>query len=196
MPVLYGDTLYNAQAVSVAALTSDNSYSAPVPLRKLEQFRFAFEADTDEIQTGGLMTDLLTVTTHGTATLSNAAFNYEALLAMLGTAVVGSESGSTPNQSATVDLLVGGAGLGYFGLIGLFTSQDGANVLAGLPKAMLTEVPGVNVGQNQFRRVDVPLRFIAPSTTVRKACRIVLNESAASVPTDASGFAAFFNGLF
>jgi len=190
----YGDVIQNITAMYVAALGSDNSYGTPALIDYGQQLSWEFESDTDEIKSYGLIVESLAIPIKATGTLVQASMDLASFAIM--TSNSSSESDSAPDRVKTVDVQVGGSGLPYFGIIAAFASPSGANVIAGFPKCMLETVPGFNVEQNTFRVAEVSINMFSPSTTIRKVSRYKKYETAAAIPSDASGFDTFFDGMF
>ena len=132
----YGDVIYNITSMYVAALQSDNSYGTPSYIDYGQQLSWEYESDEDEIKSYGQIVEKLTIPIKATGTFMQASMDL-ASFAIL-TSNSASESGSTPNRLKTVDILVGGAGLPYFGIVAAFAAPSGANMLAGFPKAKLS----------------------------------------------------------
>lgn len=190
----YGDVIYNITGMYVAALQSDNAYGTPSYIDYGQELSWEYEADNDEIKSYGLIVESLSIPTKATGNFMQASMDF-ASFAIL-TSFSGSESGSTPNQVNTLDLLVGGAGLPYFGIIAAFAAISGANMLAGFPKCKLQTIPGFTIEQNTFRTSEVGIDMFAPSTTVRKVSRYKKYETAAAIPSSANDFDTYFNGMF
>lgn len=188
--VAYSEVLYNITEAKVALLANDNTYGTPVAIDYLQTLTFEYEADTDEIMSGGLIVETLAIVKKATGEVSNAAMNWAAMAVMCG--LTAGDYGTTPNQYGVMDFAVGGAGLPYFGLIMRAEATLGGNVIIGFPKAKLQTYPGFEMDQNKFRLGSAGFDAVAPSTTVRKAVRVKKNETAGSVPTSAADFLAFF----
>lgn len=190
----YGDVIYNITDMYVAQLQSDNSYGTPSQIVYGQQLSWEYESDNDEIKSYGLIVESLSIPIKATGTFMQAAMDF-ASFAIL-TSFSGSESGTTPNQVNTLDIQVGGSGLPYFGICAAFAAPSGANMIAGFPKCKLSTVPGFTIEQNTFRTSEVGIEMFAPSTSVRKVSRYKRYETAGSIPSDASAFDTYFNGMF
>lgn len=189
----YGDIIYNVTDAWVARLNADGTYGTPQKIEYLQTFSFEFETDEDTLKAYGLNVELLSVPIGATGTLGEASLQWGAVGIMTGNAE--SSSGSTPNEVKTVDMLVGGAGLPYFGLIVSYAATEG-NAHIGFAKCKLASLPSFNAEQNTFRTSEIGFNAVAPSTTIRRVARIVKNETAAVVPSTAGGFDTFFDPLF
>lgn len=188
----FGDIIYNITDMYVAPLTG-STYGTPARVEYVSSLSFEFETDEDTIKAYGLTVEKLSVPTGITGTLAEASLNWSAASVMTGMSEA--SSGTTPNAVKTLDMLMGGAGLPYFGLIAAYASLEG-NALLGFPKCKLGSLPAFTVEQNVFRTAEISMMMLAPSTTVRKALRLRKNETAASVPSAQADFQAFFAGMF
>lgn len=190
----YSDVIYTPKIAYVASLNVDNSYGTPQLVEYLQKFDFEFESDTDEIMSGGQIVETLSIPKKGTGTISMAALNFSTLAILAGLSET--PLGTTPNRYNTIDVLTGGEGMPYFGIIAEFASTLGGNLLAGFPKAQLSTVPGFTVDQNKFRIGEAEIYMVSPSQTIRKNGRLRKFETASAIPTTAEAFEAFFDGLF
>lgn len=186
----YANEIYNPTSAYVARLLSDGSYGTPVYIAKLEKIGWSFEADTDEIKAYGMITDGLTIPTKATGTIDIAHMNIEALTVM--TEHDTYEYDTTPNRRTRTVVFAGGAGLPYFAIIAAFAAQNGANMIGGFAKAMLTTYPAFDIDQNQFRRASTEFNAYAPDVANRRLYAQDNYETAGGIPTTAEGFATFF----
>ena len=193
MPV-YGEVIYNPTEVMIAKLKNDNTYEAPVAVEYLGKLSFEVEADTDELMSGGMIVETLAIPKKNTGEMTMGKLNMAAMAAMCNYPT--GEYYSTPNRVSVLDMLMGGEGLPFFGMIVAYASTLGANLMVGFPKAKLQTVPGFDVDQNKFRIGSANFDAIAPSTTVRKAARFKLNETAATIASfygaSAGNFLSYF----
>lgn len=194
----YGEIIMNVTGIRVATLNADNTYDTPSYVEYGGDISFEFEMANNELSAYGMIVEALAVAQKVTGNFVDGTFSFDVLMQMLGAGSFNAEdeSGVTPDRYRVAEAMMGGSGNGYFGMIASLAAKNGSNVLVGVPKAMLETVPGIAVAQNEFRTTDVAFNAYAPSTAVRKAIRIKRNETAASIPTDASGFATFFAGMF
>lgn len=191
----YGEVLYNINTAYVAALDlDDNTYGTPVRFHYMEQFEFEFEADEDEIKSGGMVVDKLSITNKATGKITNASMNMAAMLVMYG--LQSSTSGSGDTEMTEMDFLVGGEGNGWFGMIMRAEAKNGANALIGFPKCMMSGLPPFQMGQNEFRRAEMDWEAIAGDEAIRKIMRLRRYKTANNVPTTAEGFDLYFDGFF
>lgn len=194
----YGEIIMNVTGIRVATLNADNTYTTPAYVEYGGDISFEVEMANNELSAYGMIVESLAVAQKVTGNFVDGTFNFDVLAAMLGAGTFNaeSESGTTPDRYRVANLLMGGAGNGYFGMIASLAAKDGANVLVGVPKAMLETVPGIAVAQNEFRTTDVGFNAYAPSTSIRRALKIKRNETAEAVPATANDFGAFFAGMF
>lgn len=190
----YAQVIKNITGIYVASLKSDNTYNTPAYVEYGGDVSFEFEMDENELDAYGMTVESLAVVKKATGSFQDGTFNFAVLKEMVGGGSWSSqsESGSTPNRYQVGDVLAGGEGNGYFGMIAAFAGTNGSNMLVGFPKAMLGQFPAFDAGQNEFRVTEVDFNAYAPSTAIRKAVRFKRNETAASIPTTANDFLAFF----
>lgn len=181
---------YNLVQIKIAALdTADYTFGTPVELEYGQELGFEAAADNQELKAYGLTVQLLSVITHFTGTLSQGLIDVNAYSILVGEASV--DSGSPVTQS-TLDYLVGGAGLPYFGLIGRLASVGGADIHLGFPMCKLDRVPNFQIRQNEFIMPSSGIKMIAPDTTTRKAARLRRHVTTTAITAD---FDAFFTGI-
>lgn len=187
----YGEIVYNPTDSWIATYDPvAGEFSLPVRVDYIQQVTFEYESDTDEIKTAGLIAESLAVITKGTGELSQASLDFAGMTVLTGYG--STEFNTTPNRYSVQDIVVGGEGLPYFAMITSYAATNGANALVGFAKMKLETVPGWTVDQNQFRIGSANFNAFPPSTTYRKAARIVRYETAAIVPQTAEGFLEFF----
>lgn len=191
----FSEVIYNPTRVIVATLNNDNSYGTPVDVDYFEKVSFDFEADEDEIKSGGLIVESLSVATKVTGTMDNGALNFAAMGIIQGDSPIATY-GVTPNRYQYMDVTVGGSGNPYFGMIVTYASTLGGNLLVGFPKAMLTKKPGFDVDQNKFRVGSADFKAVAPSTLSRRVARLIKYETATSLTLTSGYMAGVFNGMF
>lgn len=191
----YSEVVYNPTDLIVAKLNNDNTYGTPVRIDYFEKVTFDFEADTDEIKSGGLIVEALSIATKVTGSLDNGALNFAAMSIIQGDTPTTSY-GVTPNQYQYADITVGGSGNPYFGLIVLYASTLGGNLLAGFPKAMLSKKPAFEVDQNKFRVGSAEFGAYAPSVISRRVARLLKYETATTLQLTSAYVQGIFNGMF
>lgn len=187
MTIEFGDVLFNVRNMKVAPLLASGAYGGAVVLDYGNTMSFAVESDTDELMSYGMAVERLSIPVRVTGTFQQGAYNAIALWILTG--MVTTSSGTTPNQIADTEILGGGSGLPYFGLIGDFAATNGASGLVLLRKVQLDAIPEWKVEQNKFRLSEVSFTGMAIDTTGRKMIKIRRNETAAAIP-DFNQFAA------
>ena len=107
-------------------------------------------------------------------------------------------SGTTPNQIKDFDPHAGGAGLGYFGVIGTTAGQNGALVAVGHEKVQLKNSIVVNADgeANKFNINEADAySYVPPNRSKLFKFRTFETASDFTPPADGAAFAAFFNAL-
>lgn len=191
----FSEVIYNPIDLIVAKLNTDNSYGTPVRVDYFEKVAFDFEADEDEIKSGGLIVEKLSIATKVTGTMDNGALNFAAMSILQGDAPTTVYS-TTPNQYQYTDITVGGAGNPYFGLLVQYASTLGGSLIAGFPKSMLTKKPGFDIDQNKFRVGSAEFNALAPSVISRRVARLLKYETAPSFVLTSAYVQGFFSGMF
>jgi hypothetical protein len=187
MPTEFADVVYTLTNLVVARLKADLTYDVVSRALGLgNQLSFSVKADNDQLRSYGMVARLLTILTNAEGMLSAGAVEADVLWILTGHNTT--SSGSAPNRVGTVDVLAGGSGLPYFGVVGAFASEDGANALIGLRRAMLDTFPEWTVEENKFRVAETKFTAIPIDTTSRKLHRIKRNETAAAIPGDLNTF--------
>jgi hypothetical protein len=187
----YGETVFTLTNLIVAAWDGAN-YGAPVTVGHRQKMNIEPQFDTDTIKAGGMMRAALSVATHNTFTLEYAKLQSTVLAVIAGETP--STSGVTPSQKTAFGLVGGGAGMPYFGVIGVFASEDGGNILVGLPLCKLDKYPAMGNDQNQFAVYSVSGTGIANEVSSAPSQLVFFeqNETAATAPADAAAVDTFF----
>jgi hypothetical protein len=185
----YGERLFTLTALTVAPWDGA-AYGSPVAVGDRQQLQVTPQMDTDEVKAGGVVVALLSVATHVTFTLAYARLQ-PAVLSVIATDSP-TTSGSSP--AAVTDFGTMGGGLPYFGVMGAFASEDGGNVLIGLPLCKLDSAPAPANDQNQFATYSVTGRGIANPASDSPGRLLVVRqyETAAALPADADAVDTFF----
>jgi hypothetical protein len=190
----YSEVTYNVTEAYVAALTVTNTYGTPVPIDYIGKFSFTVESDTDELMSAGQIVETLAIPKKNTGELSQGSLDFNAMAVLCG--YTQGNYSTTPNQYAVLDMLMGGSGLPFFGLLVAYASTLGGNVLVGFPKAKLQTVPGFEADQNKFTVRTAGFDAIAPTTTRRASARIRRQETAATLAAGYGASAGAFLGYF
>lgn len=186
----YSEVIYNPTAAWVAQANADTTFGTPVNVDYIQQVTFEYESDTDEIKSAGQFVESLAVPTKATGELSQASLDFPGMSVITGYG--NTNFGATPNQYGIMNILTGGAGLPYFGMIVAYASTNGGNLLVGFPKMKLETVPGFTVDQNTFRIGTANFNAYAPSVVIRQVVRYRKYETAAQIPQTAQDFEDFF----
>lgn len=177
----FGEVVYTLTDLVIAALNSDGTYGTSLALDYGQSLTIEPIADNDTLKAFGMNVELLSVPIGAKFTLAQGSVQFAALEILLGLTAV--DSGTTPNQISTLDMLGGGAGLPYFGIIGKMASINGGAFKVGGFKAKLDSIPQIGVEQNKFVLPEVTGQFAAQNTTTRKLFRIKREETAAAIGT-------------
>src|SRR5512145_1000907 len=186
----YGDTIYNPTAAYLATLNADGTYGTPALFDKLGKLSFQYESDTDQIKSGGMILETITIPTKVKGDMDQASLDYAAW--SIYTGFGHTEFGVTPARYDITTPKLGGEGLPYFGLIVAYAALFGANLLVGFPKCKLDNLPSFSVDQNKFNVGSAQWSAMAPSVFTRMAGIYKKHETAAAIPTSAAAFKAFF----
>lgn len=194
MALEFAGVIYNPKRIIVSTVSAAGVFGTPVDLDYFQKASFDVEADQDEIKSGGLIVEKLSVATKVVGTLSSGSLNFLARAIMEGDTPT-SIYGSSPNQYQYLDITVGGPGNPYFAMIIEYAATFGGNVLIGFPKSMLTQKLGNDVDQNKFRIGEAEFEAVAPNPLIRRACRILKYETAATMQLTSGYMTGFFNGM-
>jgi hypothetical protein len=186
----YGDVIYNPTAAYAAAWLAGNTFGTPVPIDYIGTLSFEYESDTDQVKSGGMIVETITIPTKVAGEMNQGSLDYLTWGVMTGFAA--NEYSTTPNRYYITTPKLGGEGLPYFGLIVAYAAVGGANLLVGFPKAKLDNVPGFTVDQNKFRIGSANWTAVAASTITRMAGLYKKYETASAIPTTAAAFLQFF----
>lgn len=179
MPRSYGEVPYTLVDLKVASYNIlTGTYGSPFSLDEIQTLEFTPVADNDQIKAFGRLRHLLSVSTHVEYKFSQAGIDFEALATIAG--MTNASSGTTPNQSGTLDAEFDGESLPYFGLVGKILAEAGADVHIGLPVCMLDAIPGLKFEQNKFVMGEASGKAIARESD-NKAIKILRHETAGAI---------------
>lgn len=152
------------------------------------------QADNDQLRDSGAVTRALSVVTVIDGVLGAGAWDTEAVAVLTGSS--SSSSGAQPNRVATMKHFAGGAGLPYWGLIGVAPTDDGGVVAVGLKICKANSQPALEWDgkENKFHVGEMEFVAIADSTGliwVHKRYETAADWASAR-PTNAATFLAFF----
>jgi hypothetical protein len=123
-------------------------YGTVVSLAEGQTLQFEPQADTDQKKSYGVVTRLLSVFTSVNVTIGVGLIQANAWWTMVG--VDQSETGESGEETQSLGIDGGGAGLPYFGVVGNFASDDAGDVVIGIPRVKLDAPPSLSSEQNQF----------------------------------------------
>jgi hypothetical protein len=194
----YGDVIYNPKAAVVAAITAtdpDIVYGTPVFVDYIDRVSFEFEADNDELNSGGQTVEAISIIKKGTGTLMLGSLDLTgSSVPMLG--ITAQTYGTTPNRYTIAKPKTGGQGLPYFGMIVEYAALNGANCVVAFPKCLLETYPAFDVEQNRFRRGEAAFSFFSPSVIKRELYLLRTNETAAALPATQLAFQSYLEDLW
>lgn len=174
----YGDVLFTlVQCFVQTHNIITGAFGTAIELLEPQTFEFGFEADNDTIKAAGYNQHLLTVTTGATFKLSAAGITFDALAAICG--ATNESSGTTPNQLRRLRFGAGGAGLGYFALVGRMAGEQGDDAWVGLPYCKLDSPPNWKAEQNKFIMSEVSGKAIKSGSY--NLVEIFAHETAAAI---------------
>ena len=156
----FGEVSYTLTDLLVARYDfTAGTYGTPVALADGQMLKIEHEADNDQLRGYGQKTRLLTVTVGAKITLGQGGVDMAAMVIIAGVSTA--TSGTAPNRVRSVDFPAGGAGLPYWGVIGVAATDDGgtnrwrkaadteANDGTAPPTPALTAIEAVSVCDSQ-----------------------------------------------
>lgn len=144
----FAEVSYTLTDCIVAAYNKTaNTYSTVGSLASGQMVEIEPEADNDALRGYGAKTALLSVITG--AKLMFGAGGVDRSVMEIVAGVTNSTSGTTPSQVAKTTYKAGGAGLPYFGLIGVAATDDGGLKVIGLQCCKLDTFPKFTLDGNE-----------------------------------------------
>lgn len=192
----FGEVQYTLTDVIVAAYDkSADTYGTPAALAGGQIVDVEPEADTDELRAWGYIEEVLAVNIAAKVSFGAGGVDRSVLAIVNG--VANATSGSGDTQHATTRFVAGGAGMPYFGLIGVGATTDGGVAVVGLPAVKLNSFMKFMLDgkENKFNTSEVEGRAIPillganAQLMVVKSIRTV---AAWVAPTSGANFKAFF----
>lgn len=179
----------------VAQWVSTTSYGIPASIAGGQRMEVAVTSDTDQLREYSAIVEGLAVVVGGEVTLKQGGIDFSALATITNNAT--RTSATTPNRLREMDVVAGGAGLNYFGVLGRVPTTDGGATIVGLPKVKLNSFPSWTLDgeTNKFFIAETEGMFFAVTNAgVTKVMRIRSYETASDFVTPASGgaFSNFF----
>ena len=188
----FGELSYTLTDLLISEYNADNTNETPISVANGQMYVSEPEHDTDQLRGYGQKVEGLSVPVGSKVSLKMGGIDYSVLAAM--GAVTISGSGTTPNQVNTIDAPAGGAGLGYFSVIGKVAATNGAIAVIGHRKIMLDVIPKLTAdGESNKFNISEAAGYSFPVSN--KLFRIKTYETAAdfTTPVDGTAFAAFFS---
>ena len=188
----FGELSYTLTDLLIAQLNADDTNDSPISVANGQMYVSEPEHDTDKLRGYGQYTAGLSVPIGSKVNFKMGGVDYSVLEAM--GAVTISGSGTTPNQVNTIDVPAGGAGLGYFSVIGKVAATNGAIAVIGHRKVLLDVVPKITAdGEANKFNISEAAGYSFPMSD--KLFRVKTFETASDfvTPADGTAFAAFFS---
>jgi len=191
----FGNVPFNITSMVVCAQNASGAHTGdPVRLANGQMMSIDPESEKlDPLMGYGKRVELATILLSATFSLSQGGLDLAAWKILTGLTL--DESGTTPNQGQEAHKAAGGAGLPYFGLIGSLASTNSSNVLMGLCRAKLDNMPSLNAEQNNFVIPEVEGETIRnPGSGYEDVPFIIKTyETAAEITLTSDFFDTFFN---
>lgn len=188
----FGELSYTLIDLLISEYNADGTNEIPISVANGQMYVSEPEHDTDKLRGYGQYTEGLSVPVGSKVSLKMGGIDYSVLAAM--GAVTISGSGTTPNQVNTIDAPAGGAGLGYFSVIGKVAATNGAIAVIGHRKIMLDVIPKLTAdGEANKFNISEAAGYSFPVSN--KLFRIKTYETASGfiTPTTGANFAAWFS---
>lgn len=192
----FGEVSYTLTNCTIAAYSiTGNTYSTPADLAIGQTVEIEPDSDNDELRSYGVKARILSVVTGAKVKVGMGGVDISILAIMGG--ISNYTSGLTPNQMRRSLFPAGGAGLPYFGLIGLMATDDGGAMAVGLQAVKLNSYPKYTLDgkENKFNMSET--EGYAVPVTISSASELMVirtYETAANytAPTTGANFLAFF----
>lgn len=190
------EVLYTLSNVIVAAYDKvADTYSTPAELAGGQLVTLEPEADNDQLRAWGYVDELLSVVIGAKLTVGFGGVDRSVLAILSGVSNATSGSGST--EHATTAYTAGGAGLPYFGLIGVGPTTDGGVAVIGVQCAKLNQHPTFTLDgkENKFMLNEVEgmaIPILISSVPRLMTVKAIRTAAAWVAPTSGANFKAFF----
>ncbi len=152
--------------------------------------------DTDEINSSGFRTDVLTVKRAVDLMIDVAGYDFDVTAIMTGGTVT--STGTTPNQQRKYVVNPGGDGFPYFGMICVGRVEGGGLLVWGAPAVKLKNEPMLSLDgeESKYTRASMEAASIGVELTSGVVYSDVFksyeSSSSFTVPADATAFRAWF----
>lgn len=193
----YAEIQYTLSDLIVAEYSKTaNTYGVVESLANGQTLDVEPENDTDQLRGYGKVSALLSVNIGAKLKLSAGGVDAGAFQIMTGTSNY--TSGTTPNRMRRQRFQSGGAGLPYFGAIGVAPTDDGGKVAVGLQACKLNAHPkfSMNGKENKFNMQEIEgyaIPIAISGTDIVMTVRYFETASDWVAPTTAATFLAFFS---
>lgn len=170
---------------------TEDLYETPIALADGQTMDVDPENDTDQLRGYGVKTALLSINVGAKITLGQGGMHTQALQAITG--AVTNTSGTTPNRVVTINFPAGGAGLPYWGAIGVMATDDGGLIVVGLRAIKLDKYPKITLDgkENKFN-VPESDGYAIPISSLCIREKRYETASDWTAPTTGADFKAFF----
>ena len=192
----FGETVIQLTDLYAAPLEADNTFGTPVRIPVVEEFKFEFEHDEDEIKAYGVLVELLSVPIGATSEATEAKLDWATWPVLVG--ATPATTGVDPNQIESIEIAGGGEGVPYHGLMSVFATTNNQRLAVGFCKSKVMSIPGFDMGQNQFRRGKIEWKHVAGSDAIRKFWKAQRYQTAGDLVdfSVAANWDTFFTGFF
>lgn len=188
----FGEVSYTLKNLLVAPYNIvANTYGTPVSVADGQMLVSEPEADTDKMRGYGVYSRGLAVPIGAALTFKAGGLDIEALKIVAGATV--STTGTTPNQVKKLTLPAGGAGLPYFGVLGVSATDDGGVAVIGLQAVKLDTVPRyeANGEENKFN-VWETAGYAFPQGGILETIKLYETAAGFDAPGTGAEFLAWF----
>lgn len=187
MALSHVSKLFAVVDAKMAKMTADPSggsatYATSIDLPGIKSLEVGGQVNVKELRGDNQQLDVQVTLSNVTATVAHAKISLDALAVMIGSTVT--DSGTTPNQIATMTLL-GGSTFSYFKLEGK-TPTGGSDSPTGdahwvLYKCILNSFPSLGLAEEDYRTASFGVNCV-PRIADSKILDGVLNETAVTIP--------------
>ena len=186
MALTHVSKIYAVDDCKIAKLTGDTSggsatYASIIDVPGIKTLEISGTVDTKQLRGDNQLLDQISLLTGVSVAVSHAKISFDVLAVIAGGTVT--DSGSTPNQKATWDLL-GTDRFSYF-KIEARTPVDGADPVGGdlhfvLHKCQITDFPSIGNAEEDYRIVSFNAAA-TPLISTNKWITAVLEETATAI---------------
>ena len=192
----FGEVNYTLSDLIVAAYNKTaNTYGTPATMASGQTLEVDSEHDTDKLQGYGVTTGLLSVARGAKLKFGGGGVDTDVMALISG--ISNYTSGLTPNQMRRSRFPAGGAGLPYFGCIGVGPTDDGGILAVGLQACKLDKFPpfkfdGKTNKFNMWECDGYAMPILISGSYFLHCARYYETASQWVAPTTGANFLAFF----